>query len=91
MILAFFVCVCVFFVRVARHINLFAALTGAGAQLCVVMVSLLLCALLGVFRATKRGSILTCILVLYSMTAWVAGLMSARYDCAVVVTGYHRK
>ena len=63
-----------------RHISLFAALTGAGAQLCVVMVSLLLCALLGVFRATRRGSILTSIPVLYSMTAWVAGLMSARCD-----------
>eukprot|EP00904_Undaria_pinnatifida_P002897 jgi/Undpi1/12608/HiC_scaffold_6.g02277.m1 len=67
--------------RFPRHVNLFAALTGAGAQLCVVMVSLLLCALLGVFRPTKRGSILTCILVLYSMTAWVAGLMSARCFC----------
>ncbi|CAN0265290.1 unnamed protein product [Pylaiella littoralis] len=64
--------------RFPSHVNLFAALTGAGAQLCVVTISLLLCALLGVFRPTKRGSILTCILVLYSMTAWVSGLMSAR-------------
>ncbi|CAN0495130.1 unnamed protein product, partial [Hapterophycus canaliculatus] len=60
------------------HVNLFAALTGAGAQLCVVTLSLLLCALLGVFRPTKRGSILTCIFVLYSLTSWVSGLMSAR-------------
>ncbi|CAM9224985.1 unnamed protein product [Scytosiphon promiscuus] len=64
--------------RFPSHVNLFAALTGAGAQLCVVTLSLLLCALLGVFRPTKRGSILTCILVLYSLTAWVSGLMSAR-------------
>ncbi|CAM9611262.1 unnamed protein product, partial [Ectocarpus sp. 12 AP-2014] len=64
--------------RFPSHVNLFAALTGAGAQLCVVTISLLLCALLGVFRPTKRGSILTCILVLYSLTAWVSGLMSAR-------------
>eukprot|EP00752_Nemacystus_decipiens_P008579 g7660.t1 len=64
--------------RFPSHVNMFAALTGAGAQLCVVTISLLLCALMGVFRPTKRGSILTCILVLYSLTAWVSGLMSAR-------------
>lgn len=61
------------------RINLFAAFTGAGAQLCVTTVLLLLCARLGVFRPTKRGSILTCLLVLYSLTSWLGGLMSARY------------
>lgn len=79
------------------HVNMFAALTGAGAQLCVVTMCLLVCALLGVFKPTKRGSILTCILVLYSLTAWVAGFLSARqvegvagfvsvykYDCTTV-------
>lgn len=62
---------------------MFAALTGAGAQLCVITIALLVCALMGVFKPTKRGSILTCILVLYSMTAWISGLMSAR--CVICV------
>ncbi|CAM9157431.1 unnamed protein product [Discosporangium mesarthrocarpum] len=65
--------------RFPRYINLFTALTGAGAQLCVTTLMLLLCALLGVFRPTKRGSILTCIMVIYVLTAGIAGFVAARF------------
>lgn len=61
-----------------RHVNLFCALVGAGAHLCLVTLMLLICALIGAFRPTKRGSILTCIIVLYCITACVGGFMSAR-------------
>ncbi|CAM9119615.1 unnamed protein product [Ascophyllum nodosum] len=64
--------------RFPRRTSLFCALTGAGAHLCLVTLALLVCALFGVFRPTKRGSVITCILVLYCATAWVGGFMSAR-------------
>mmetsp|Transcript_7080 Transcript_7080/g.11417 ORF Transcript_7080/g.11417 Transcript_7080/m.11417 type:complete len:596 (+) Transcript_7080:92-1879(+) len=64
--------------RPPGNLNLFTALVGAGGQLCVTALSLLACALLGVFRATKRGSILTSCIVLYILTAFFGGYLSAR-------------
>ncbi|CAM9230737.1 unnamed protein product [Phaeothamnion confervicola] len=64
--------------RFPRAVNFFAALVGSGAQMCTATMLLLLCALAGVFRPTKRGSILTCVIVLYVLTSFVGGFLSAR-------------
>jgi hypothetical protein len=57
---------------------LFSAAVGAGAQLLATAFSVLLLALLGVFQATKRGSISTAGIIMYSVTSSLAGFVSAR-------------
>ncbi|EWM25418.1 Nonaspanin (TM9SF) [Nannochloropsis gaditana] len=64
--------------RFPSHINLLAALIGSGVQLCATTALLLICALSGVFRATKRGSILTALLLIYVLTSFITGYISAR-------------
>ena len=58
--------------------NLLSAMVGAGGQLCCATFLLLCCAILNVFRPTKRGAILTAIIVLYALTSFVGGFVSAR-------------
>ena len=41
--------------RPPPHTNLFAAMIGSGAQIFCTLLILLVCVLVGVFRATKRG------------------------------------
>mmetsp|Transcript_41052 Transcript_41052/g.52920 ORF Transcript_41052/g.52920 Transcript_41052/m.52920 type:complete len:598 (+) Transcript_41052:145-1938(+) len=64
--------------RTPGQVNLFTALVGSGAQLACLTGLLLACSLLGVFRATKRGSILTAAIILYILTSFVGGYISAR-------------
>lgn len=64
--------------RFPSNTNLFAALVGAGGQLCCTTFLLLLCAITGFFRPTKRGAILTAMIVLYALTSFVGGYISAR-------------
>eukprot|EP00968_Pinguiococcus_pyrenoidosus_P009866 scaffold770_cov255-Pinguiococcus_pyrenoidosus.AAC.19 len=64
--------------RVPPYTLLLSAASGAGAQLCTTVLLVLLSALLGIFRPTKRGAILTSFLVMYSLTAFVGGLVAGR-------------
>merc|ERR1719181_1160635 len=64
--------------RFPHYTNLFAALVGAGGQLCCTTFLLLLCAITGFFRPTKRGAILTAMIVLYALTSFIGGFISAR-------------
>ncbi|KAJ1463256.1 hypothetical protein M885DRAFT_504871 [Pelagophyceae sp. CCMP2097] len=64
--------------RFPDHVNLLAALVGAGAQLFFVTFALLLCAISGVFIPTKRGAILTAMITLYTVTAPVCGFVAGR-------------
>lgn len=64
--------------RFPAHLNVFCALIGSGVQLCLVTLLLLICALTGVFRATKRGAILTALILDYVLTSGVSGFVSAR-------------
>mmetsp|Transcript_43249 Transcript_43249/g.117081 ORF Transcript_43249/g.117081 Transcript_43249/m.117081 type:complete len:550 (+) Transcript_43249:564-2213(+) len=64
--------------RFPNQTNLFAALVGAGGQLCCTTFLLLLCAITGFFRPTKRGAILTAMIVLYALTSFIGGFTSAR-------------
>lgn len=60
------------------QLNLFCAAVGAGAQLFTMTLCLLSMALLGVFAPSKRGSIVTACIVLYTLCAGVGGFVSAR-------------
>lgn len=54
------------------------ALTGAGGHLFCVTLLLLMCAISNCIVPTKRGAILTAMIILYACTAPIGGFMSAR-------------
>lgn len=64
--------------RFPSHRNAFAALVGAGGQLCCTTFLLLFCAITGFFKPTKRGAILTSMIVLYALTSFIGGFIGAR-------------
>ncbi|CAM9774339.1 unnamed protein product, partial [Chrysoparadoxa australica] len=64
--------------RHPKQVNLFSALMGSGAHLGCTTMLLLLCAVTSVFKVTRRGSILTTIIMLYCLTASVGGFVAAR-------------
>mmetsp|Transcript_3079 Transcript_3079/g.10615 ORF Transcript_3079/g.10615 Transcript_3079/m.10615 type:complete len:594 (+) Transcript_3079:38-1819(+) len=64
--------------RLPQHLNVFTALVGAGAQLLATLLLLLGCVLMGVFRATKRGAVLTSAIILYSLCGAIGGFVSGR-------------
>mmetsp|Transcript_26860 Transcript_26860/g.56115 ORF Transcript_26860/g.56115 Transcript_26860/m.56115 type:complete len:609 (+) Transcript_26860:9-1835(+) len=63
--------------RFPENKMLFCACQGAGAQLGVATALLLGCALAGVISTTKRGSLLTGMIVLYTLTSPIGGYCSA--------------
>lgn len=58
--------------------NGLAALLGAGAHLLCVTLLLLICAISNCIVPTKRGAILTAMIILYACTAPIGGFVSAR-------------
>mmetsp|Transcript_6274 Transcript_6274/g.9514 ORF Transcript_6274/g.9514 Transcript_6274/m.9514 type:complete len:602 (-) Transcript_6274:315-2120(-) len=64
--------------RMPVNSSLFSALIGAGVQLMATVTLLLACALLGVFKATQRGSILTALIILYVVTSFIGGFVASR-------------
>ena len=64
--------------RTPQDLNLFTAFIGAGAQIFSTVVILLACVLLGVFKATKRGAILTAIIVIYALCGIAGGFVAGR-------------
>ena len=58
--------------------NFLTACVGAGSHLFCVTFLLLSCAVAGFFVPTKRGAILTAMIVIYAMTAPVGGFVSGR-------------
>lgn len=64
--------------RFPQHLSLFCALNGAGAQLFVMLTVVLGSSLLGLVKPNKRGGVMTAIIMLYALTAGVAGYHSAR-------------
>lgn len=59
-------------------VNLLAALVGAGSHLFCVTFLLLTCAVTNCFVPTKRGAILTAMIILYACSAPFGGFISAR-------------
>jgi len=62
--------------RFPHHKSLYCAFLGAGAHLASATMGLLAAALLGLVSTTMRGSLLTAMLVLYSITGVVGGWVS---------------
>ena len=58
--------------------NILSACVGAGAHLFCVTFLLLTCAITNCFVPTKRGAILTAMIILYACSAPIGGFLSAR-------------
>jgi transmembrane 9 superfamily protein 1 len=64
--------------RVPQHLNLFAALIGAGAQLFFTVVFLLISVLVGAFKFTKRGALLTAGIMIFAVCGLFGGIVAGR-------------
>ncbi|GFH12662.1 transmembrane 9 superfamily member [Haematococcus lacustris] len=65
--------------RLPPHINLFAAMMGVGTQMLVVVMFIFALALVGVFYPYNRGALLSACVVLYALTAGIAGYVGGCY------------
>ena len=64
--------------RNPNHLNLFVAFIGSGAQIFFTIFALLLCVVIGVFKATRRGALLTAAILIYALCGLVGGLVAGR-------------
>mmetsp|Transcript_13717 Transcript_13717/g.13781 ORF Transcript_13717/g.13781 Transcript_13717/m.13781 type:complete len:594 (+) Transcript_13717:176-1957(+) len=64
--------------RAPQYVNIFTALIGSGAQMFATVLILLTCVLLGSFRATRRGALLTAFIIIYCLCGVFGGLVSGR-------------
>jgi len=64
--------------RSPDNLSLFCACIGTGAQLFATALILLSFVLAGVFKATKRGALLTAAIIIYAVCGSVGGLVAAR-------------
>lgn len=58
------------------HLNLFVAFIGSGAQIFCTIFVLLFAVVLGVFKATRRGALLTAAILIYALCGIFGGLVS---------------
>lgn len=59
-------------------LNLFSALIGAGAQLFFTVFILLLAVILGAFKATRRGALLTAGIMIFAVCGVFGGIVAGR-------------
>jgi hypothetical protein len=64
--------------RAPEALSPFCALVGSGAQLFFTVAIVLGCVLVGAFKPTKRGAILTALIIIYSLCGFVGGAISGR-------------
>ena len=64
--------------RSPEHLDLLTALLGSGAQIFATVTILLACVLIGVFKATRRGALLTALIIIYAVCGIVGGIVSGR-------------
>eukprot|EP00877_Chromochloris_zofingiensis_P003452 jgi/Chrzof1/13107/Cz07g20050.t1 len=62
--------------RFPQNINLFSAMLGVGTQVLVIALSVFGLALIGMFYPYNRGAMLSACVVLYALTAGIAGYVS---------------
>jgi hypothetical protein len=60
------------------HLNLFVAFIGSGAQIFCTIFVLLFSVVLGVFKATRRGALLTAAILIYALCGLCGGMVSGR-------------
>jgi hypothetical protein len=63
--------------RFPPYVSLLSSVIGIGAQLYTLMISLFVLGVVGVFHPHSGGSIQVAVIVLYAMTAGIAGYVSA--------------
>lgn len=59
-------------------LNVFVALYGSGAQIFSTIFLLLLCVIVGVFKATRRGALLTAVILIYACCGLCGGFFSGK-------------
>ena len=64
--------------RVPEFLSLFCSMVGSGAQIFSTTVVVLACVLIGAFKPTKRGALLTALIVIYAISGFVGGFVSGR-------------
>ena len=64
--------------RSPPFLNLFTASIGTGAQIFFTVFLLLIAVLLGMFKATKRGALLTACIIIYAFNGAIGGMISGR-------------
>lgn len=64
--------------RPPDHLDLFTAFLGSGAQIFATIAILLFCVLIGVFKATRRGALLTALILIYAICGVIGGIVSGR-------------
>jgi len=64
--------------RAPEHLDLFTAMLGSGAQIFFTILILLASVLVGAFKATRRGALLTALIVIYAICGIFGGLVSGR-------------
>jgi len=64
--------------RFPKNVMLFAAAVGTGAQILALTIVLLCLSVIGTFYPGNRGSVYTAFVILYALTAYIAGYVSTR-------------
>lgn len=64
--------------RSPEGLSIFSAFIGSGAQIFSTVFILLICVLIGVFKATKRGALLTAVILIYAMCGITGGVVAGR-------------
>ena len=64
--------------RAPETLSPFCAMVGTGIQLLCTAVLVLGCVLIGAFKPTKRGAILTALIIIYALCGFMGGIVSGR-------------
>lgn len=64
--------------RSPEHHSIFVALIGSGAQIFCTVFILLSAVILGVFKATRRGALLTAFILIYALCGIFGGMVAGR-------------
>ncbi|KAL7180980.1 hypothetical protein ACSBR1_039940 [Camellia fascicularis] len=76
--------------RYPKHKSLFAAAVGSGTQLFILMLSIIMLGLVGVFYPYSRGALLTALVVVYAITSGIAGYTAVSLYCQFEGTNWVR-
>ncbi|KAJ6684129.1 hypothetical protein OIU85_007785 [Salix viminalis] len=76
--------------RYPKYKSLLAAAVGSGTQLCTLTIFIFMLALVGVFYPYNRGALFTALVLIYALTAGIAGYTAASFFCQLEGTYWVR-
>ncbi|KAJ6960762.1 hypothetical protein NC653_038705 [Populus alba x Populus x berolinensis] len=76
--------------RYPKYKSLLAAAFGSGTQLFTLTIFIFMLALVGVFYPYNRGALFTALVVIYALTAGIAGYTAASFFCQLEGTNWVR-